>query len=65
MKIKEIKETTSEELAVQRRDLKQEIMNLRLQQQTGQLENPARLRTVRRLIAQIETILSERRNKAS
>ena len=52
---------TNEELATQRRDLKHEMINLRVQQQSGQLENPARIRTVRRIIARIETILSSRR----
>jgi large subunit ribosomal protein L29 len=61
MKIKELKEMTNEELATQRRDLKHERINLRVQQQSGQLENPARIRTVRRTIARIETILSSRR----
>jgi large subunit ribosomal protein L29 len=61
MKIKELKEMTNEELATQRRDLKHERINLRVQQQSGQLENPARIRAVRRTIARIETILSSRR----
>ena len=61
MKIKELKEMTNEELATQRRDLKHEMINLRVQQQSGQLENPARIRAVRRTIARIETILSSRR----
>ena len=61
MKINELKEMTLEELGTQRRDLKQEMINLRVQQQSGQLENPARIRAVRRTIARIETILSSRR----
>ena len=61
MKIKELKEMTNEELATQRRDLKHERINLRVQQQSGQLENPARIRAVRRTIARIETVLSNRR----
>ena len=61
MKIKELKEMTNEELATQRRDLKHETINLRVQQQSGQLENPARIRAVRRTIARIETVLSSRR----
>ena len=61
MKIKELKEMTIEELGTQRRDLKQEMINLRVQQQSGQLENPARIRAVRRTIAKIETVLSSRR----
>ena len=65
MKIKELNEMTSEELATQRRDLKHEMINLRVQQQSGQLENPARIRAVRRTVARIETILSARRSEAA
>jgi len=61
MKINELKEMTTEELGTQRRDLKHEMINLRVQQQSGQLENPARIKTVRRTIARIETVLSGRR----
>ena len=61
MKFKDIKEMSNDELFVQRRDFKMERINLRLQQQSGQLENPSRLRIIRRNIAQIETILTERR----
>ena len=61
MKFKDIKEMSNDELLVQRRDFKMERINLRLQQQSGQLENPSRLRIIRRSIAQIETILTERR----
>ena len=61
MKFTDIKEMSSEELLVQRRDFKMERINLRLQQQSGQLENPSRLRIIRRHIAQIETVLTERR----
>ncbi len=61
MKFKEIKELSNDELIVQRRDFKMERINLRLQQQSGQLENPSRLRLIRRNIAQIETVLTARR----
>jgi large subunit ribosomal protein L29 len=37
------------------------MINLRVQQQSGQLENPARIQAVRRTIARIETVLSSRR----
>jgi large subunit ribosomal protein L29 len=64
MKIKELREMTNEELATLRRDLKHESINLRLQQESGQLENPSRLRIVRRSVARIETILTARRAEA-
>jgi large subunit ribosomal protein L29 len=59
MKIKEIREKPVGELADARRSMKQEIFNLRIQQKGGQLENPARIRVLRRSIARIETILTE------
>ena len=53
------------ELAAKGRDLRQEIFNLRLQQASAQLEKPARLRTLRRDIARIETRISQLRKKAA
>ncbi|NNE90748.1 MAG: 50S ribosomal protein L29 [Verrucomicrobiales bacterium] len=63
--IKELRELSNEEMATRRRDLKEEMLNLRVQQEAGQLENPARIRTARREIARIETILSERKLQAA
>ena len=63
-KIKELRELSTEELATRRRDLKEEALNLRVQQESGQLENPARIREVRREVARIETVLSTRRIQA-
>ncbi len=63
MKFKEIKEMTSEELTTKKRDLRQESLHLRLQQQSGQLEQPSRLRLLRRQVAQLETVLSQRAGK--
>jgi large subunit ribosomal protein L29 len=60
MKMKEITELSTDELLTKRRDLRQERLHLRLQQQSGQLEQPSRLRLLRRDIARIETVLSER-----
>ena len=60
-KAKELRELTAEELNSRLRDLKQETLNLKLQQATGQLENPARLRLVRREVARVMTILNERK----
>lgn len=61
----ELREMTSDELLAKRRELKHELLNLRIQQQIGQLENTAVLRTNRREVACIETILSERRLQAN
>ena len=64
MKIKEIAELSADELLTKKRDLRQESLHLRLQQQSGQLEQPSRLRLLRRDVARIETVLSTRRKKA-
>lgn len=65
MKINEFKEMSSDELVVRRTELKEETFNLKVQKESGQLDNPARIRVVRRAIACIETILSDRnRNTA-
>ena len=61
MKLEELREKTATELADERRDLKIEMMNLRVQKASGQLENPARIKIVRRTIAKIETLLSEKK----
>ena len=60
MKIKEIKELSSDELQTRKRELNQEVFHLRLQKQTGQLEKPSQLREIRREVARIETVLSQR-----
>jgi len=63
MKMKELSELTADELLTKRRDLRQESLHLRLQQQSGQLEQPSRLRLLRRDLARIETELSHRGKK--
>ena len=63
MKMKEVTELVMDELLTKRRDLRQESLHLRLQQQSGQLEQPSRLRLLRRDIARIETELSNRAKK--
>ena len=61
--IKALKDMTLTELVAKSRDLRQEMFNLRLQQASAQLEKPARLRTLRRDIARLETRASQLRNK--
>ena len=63
MKMKELSELTVDELLTKRRDLRQESLHLRLQQQSGQLEQPSRLRLLRRDLARIETELTHRGKK--
>lgn len=65
MKYSELKDSTVPELAAKSRDLRQEIFTLRLQQAGSQLEKPARLRTLRRDIARIETRISQLRKTAA
>ena len=64
-KISEIRDLSVEELGKALSELKQEALQLRLQQATGQLENSARIKAVRREIARINTVLSELRNKSA
>ncbi len=65
MKFKEISELSSDELMTKKRDLRQESLHLRLQQQSGQLEQPSRLRLLRREVARVETVLAQRRSKTA
>jgi large subunit ribosomal protein L29 len=61
MKITEVRNFTDSELAAKKKDARQEYFNLRLQQQTGALEKPSRLNELRKDVAKLETVLSERR----
>lgn len=61
MKPEEIRAKSEDELRDELRDLKKEAFNLRFQQASGQLENTARVRDVRRDIARVQTVLNERR----
>lgn len=63
MKAKEIRELTDAEAQAKLRDFRQEMFNLRLQQQTARLERPSRIHEVRKDIARIETVLKERQLK--
>ena len=60
MKLKEIKELSVEELRTRKRELRQESFHLRLQQQSGQLEKPSEIRIIRREVARIETVLTQK-----
>lgn len=59
MKAKQFREMTSGELAIQLNDLKNELFNLRFQLATGQLENPMKIKGVKKDIARVKTILRE------
>lgn len=62
MKVQEIRELDNAALLDKVEELKKELFGLRFQHATGQLENTARLREVRKSIARIKTILTEREN---
>jgi large subunit ribosomal protein L29 len=57
MKAGELKDLTAEELLKKKKDLKEEMFNLRFQHSTGQLDNTSRLKQVKKDIARIETVL--------
>ncbi|NLC05497.1 MAG: 50S ribosomal protein L29 [Erysipelothrix sp.] len=60
MSIKEIREKTNVDLEKEIDALKAELFDLRMQKATGQLENPQAIRTVRKTIARIKTVITER-----
>ena len=65
MKAIELREMTDEELESTYDDMLKDFFNLRLQQSLGQLEKPSRLRQVRRDIARVNTVKTERKNAAA
>ncbi len=60
MKAAEIREISTEDIQAQMDEAREEIMNLRFQQASGELVDYTRLRHIRRLIARFKTILNER-----
>jgi len=59
MKSKDIRELSANELEKKLRDSRQELLTLRLRKQSGQVEKPSEIKTLRRDIARMETILNE------
>jgi large subunit ribosomal protein L29 len=57
----ELRALSGEELTRKSRELRDELFNARIKHRTGQLENTAKLRSLRRDIARVETLLHERR----
>jgi large subunit ribosomal protein L29 len=62
---KELHDKTPDQLRDELVNLKKESFNLRFQQATGQLENPARLKTVRRDVARVHTVLNQKAAQAA
>ena len=58
--LKGLRDKSELELRNRERDLREQLYKLRFQRATGQMENPMKMRQVRREIAQIETLLNER-----
>ena len=65
MKAKEIRDLSEQEIEKKLRDTRQELMNLRLRKQAGQVEDSSQLLAFRRDIARMETILKERAASAA
>ncbi len=63
--IEDLRAKTDDQLSADLTDLKREQFNLRFQAATNQLENPARIREVRRTIAKIKTLQTERAKSAA
>jgi large subunit ribosomal protein L29 len=63
MKPTELREITADELLKKEQDLRKELFNLRFQQATGEIENPMRIRAIKRDIARILTIVTQKNKK--
>lgn len=64
MRAKELREKSIEELRNTGHELREQLFKLRFQKATGQIENPIKIRMVRKDIARVETILEERLREA-
>jgi len=64
MELKKMKELTETELSAELKKKKNELFNLRFQHVTGQLDNPIKMKEVKKEIARVKTILRERELKA-
>jgi large subunit ribosomal protein L29 len=60
IRARELRDLSNDELQVKAVELKKELFNLRVQQAMGQIENPMRLRTLRKDIAKAKTVLKEK-----
>ena len=60
MKVKEIRDLTTEQIVAKIKENKEELFNLRFQQATGNLEKPSRIKEIRKTIARIKMVIRER-----
>lgn len=65
MRVSELRDLTLEELAKKEQDLRKELFHLRFQQATGEIESPRRIRTVRKDIARVLTLMTEKTGAAA
>lgn len=63
MRPSKLRDMTIDELILQESDLRKELFNLRFQQATGEIENPMRIRAVRKDIVRVLTIVTEKRKE--
>ena len=63
MRPSKFRDMTIDELILQESDLRKELFNLRFQQATGEIENPMRIRAVRKDIVRVLTIVTEKRKE--
>ena len=63
MRPSKLRDMTIDELILQESDLRKELFNLRFQQATGEIENPMRIRAVRKDIVRVLTIMTEKRKE--
>ena len=65
MKAAALRETTVDELRKKEQDLRKELFNLRFQQATGEIENPMRIRAIKKNIAKILTVITEKNRQTA
>ncbi len=65
MKAKDIRERSDDELRKALSDLEEQLFKLRFQKSTGQIENPIKIREVRKDIARVMTVMTERQVEGS
>ena len=62
MKAAELRDHGADELSVKERELTDQLFRMRIQKSMGQLENPDKIRTMRRDLARVKTVLRQKRN---
>ncbi len=63
MKASQLKDMTVDELAKKEADMRKELFNLRFQQATGEIENPMRMKAIKKDIARVLTVITEKKRK--